>query len=100
MSTPVTIGLSQAERLATGAPHPTGVSMAGLVRGNRDPASLAHTSRSATLGDAAARFALCCGELTEVLVDPTGPPWVITPTPRHRWRRRQQSETSTLRDSR
>ncbi len=66
----VTIGLGDAERIAAGRPRPTGVTLTDLVRHGSDPAALATTAGGAvTLGDAAARFALCCSDLTPTVVD-------------------------------
>lgn len=69
VATTVTVGLSEAERLTTGDPRPSAVSITDLVAQGRDPATLAGVAGAVTIGDAAARFALCCGEVTPVLVD-------------------------------
>ena len=69
VATTVTVGLSEAERLTTGDPRPSAVSITDLVAEGRDPATLAGVAGAVTIGDAAARFALCCGEVTPVLVD-------------------------------
>jgi hypothetical protein len=69
VATTVTIGLSEAERLTAGDPRPAAVSITDLVSQGRDPASLAGVAGAVTIGDAAARFALCCGEVTPVVVD-------------------------------
>ena len=69
VATTVTIGLSEAERIAQNRPA-TRRSLADAVTAGGRPASLALTpDASRTLGDAAMRFALCHGTITGALVD-------------------------------
>ncbi len=71
----ITIGAAEADRVAGGASRETVTDLTALVRNGADPARLAVTPThgdNATLGDAAARFALCAGTWTGALVDDRG----------------------------
>lgn len=70
VATTITIGLGEAERLAAGAARPSSLTLTDLVRHAGDPAALPTTAGGVvTLGDAAARFALCSSDLTGAVVD-------------------------------
>ncbi|MFN8126128.1 MAG: HNH endonuclease signature motif containing protein [Candidatus Nanopelagicales bacterium] len=66
----ITIGVAEADRVASAAPRPTSTDLATQVRDGADPATIAGTpGRDTTLGDAATRFALCTGTWTGALID-------------------------------
>ena len=68
----ITVGVSEADRVATGASRPPVTDVAEAVRDAADPAALTASGTPAgptTLGDAALRFALCTGTLTGVLIN-------------------------------
>lgn len=68
----ITVGATEADRVATGASRPAVTDLTQVVADGGDPAALG-TNRtpggSTTLGDAAVRFALCAGTWTGVLID-------------------------------
>ncbi|MFN8126042.1 MAG: HNH endonuclease signature motif containing protein [Candidatus Nanopelagicales bacterium] len=65
----ITIGLPEAERITDHHLRPTPATPADLTTAAAHHAHHATTSGPTTLGDAAARFALCAGVLTGALVD-------------------------------
>jgi len=72
VATTITVGISQADRVATGAPQDPVGDLSEPTSETADPAAMATTQgQPVTLGDAAMRFALCAGTLTAVVVDDT-----------------------------
>ena len=71
VATTITVGVSEADRVAAGYTTEATKDLTADLTGNRDPGATA-TSASGTaltLGDAALRFALCAGSHTPVLLD-------------------------------
>ena len=75
VATTITLGISEADRVASGAPAQPSKDLASDLFDERDPGAVATPTSSGqggsavTLGDAAIRFALCAGNHTPVLTD-------------------------------
>ena len=71
VATTITIGVTEADRVATHQSKAPTPDLAEDLFTSRDPRATATTSKGAavTLGDAALRFALCAGTHTGVLID-------------------------------
>ena len=72
VATTITIGVSEADRVATGQPRTPSPDLTSDLTGGRDPRAVALTTSSGapvTLGDAAVRFALCAASHTGVVID-------------------------------
>lgn len=89
VATTVTLGLTEADRIASGTPRTTTgadaatTDIAVAVRNGAQAATLTGgPGQPLTLGDAAARFALCAGDHRPVLIDDThtGQPFTHTAT--------------------
>lgn len=76
VATTVTIGIAEADRIATGAPHPDTTHSdpdiaTAVATGAKRPTLTGGPGHPVTMGDAAARFILCTGNHRPVLVDDT-----------------------------
>ncbi len=73
VATTITVGVSEADRVAAGQSREGITDLAHDVGAGTDPGALAVTGHGhgLTLGDAAVRFALCAGDHTGVVIDDT-----------------------------
>ena len=72
VATTITLGVSEADRVAAAQPATPSQDLASDLFESRDPAAIAtatSSSASVTLGDAAVRFAMCAGSHTPVLIE-------------------------------
>ena len=70
VSTTITIGIGEADRIATGTARPAATDLTTALRnGATTPRLTCSTGQPLTLGDAAARFIMCAGTHSPVLVD-------------------------------
>ena len=71
VATTITLGVSEADRVASGQAKTPSRDLTADLFGARNPSAVATNARcgATTLGDAAVRFALCAGTHTGVLID-------------------------------